>query len=176
MGKILCCGIDPGLASMGIGLAEYPERRLVHVETVHTKASQSVQERCAKLADRLERVGRANAIVVVGLEQQHRAWAGAQESGRTNDKSTLARVGEGVARTVFHMLLTPLIELTPAFIRTSLGLPGNCAKSDVRSRVKRLVTGLPEGLSEHAFDAIAIALAAGTQHSVVSRLDRRRSG
>lgn len=169
---MLALGVDPGLAALGFGLLAW-EQKLpipVAVGTARTEFDLELQPRIAKLYHALADL-RSD---VVGMEDQERTWAAKQALGHTNADAVKVRVVEGLIRTLAAAWAVPLIVVTPQQIRSALGLPGNAPKKQVRGMVRRLVRGLPAVMSEHACDAVAIAVAVGGRLSVQLRFEQQR--
>ncbi|MFZ5896421.1 MAG: crossover junction endodeoxyribonuclease RuvC [Myxococcota bacterium] len=168
---MLVLGTDPGLAALGFGSIHWEPNEVVPVQvgTIRTDSKLPLQERIRKHVGVLSSVDSE----VIGIENQERAWAGMQVLGRTSADAVKVRVVEGVIRTLAVFRAVPLIEVTPAQIRSALGLPAGATKQQVRAMVMRRIKGLPL-MSEHATDAVAIALATGARWSVLSRLQQRR--
>lgn len=159
-------GIDPGLANIGVAVIDWaPQGRslIVALETITTPPGLTqprVEQLVAELGPLL--VG----AECVGIEEQEGAWQGHQQRKSANSKSTLARVGEGTARTMAAERRIPVLELLPSRTRSSLGLAGNCKKELVLTAVRGLyrVQGRHSG---HALDALALAHATGARWSVL---------
>lgn len=149
-------GVDPGLAAMGVGRIRREGRGWLAelCETVRTDPKAPLDERLLKLWEHLP------SGSVLAVENQSRARAGHSERGTTNAKAQMVERVMGLiwARAFMSIARFP-IEVTPAFVRRCIGLPPGATKGQVRAVVVRLVRGVPVRASEHAIDALAIAIA-----------------
>jgi Holliday junction resolvasome RuvABC endonuclease subunit len=158
--------VDPGLANIGVGVLDWaPQGRstVVALATITTDPGLT-QPRVELIVSEL--APHFVGAECVGIESQERAWQGKQQRGKSNAKSTLARVGEGVIRAMAAERGLPVIELEPQQTRASLGLPGNCDKARVLLVVKRLYK-ITQRVSGHAVDALGIAHGIGPRWSVL---------
>jgi Holliday junction resolvasome RuvABC endonuclease subunit len=168
---IRAVGCDPGLASFAVGVLDWDKRERFYVAaiTVNTKPGPT-QPRSTQLSLGMDKL--PTGIVVAGVENQEKAWAGAQRTGKTNSKATLARVGEGQFRERAHVHRWPLIEVTPEEMRASLALPRGAEKADMHRVLRRVVRGIPEPgeISVHALDALVVAFCVGQRWTVLRNL------
>jgi Holliday junction resolvasome RuvABC endonuclease subunit len=149
-------GIDPGLAAMGIARIQREDGawKASLCETVRTDPKSPLDKRLHALWRMMP------SGSVLAVESQHAARAGHAERGTTNAKAQMVERVMGViwVRAFMSIARYP-IEVTPAFVRKCLGLKNNATKQQVRAVVTRLVRGIPARASEHAIDAVAIAIA-----------------
>jgi len=153
-------GVDPGYAACGLALVRRDGQRWIalRVETVRTPADMP-------LGDRLCRVYAAmHALLLrepdgVVVEGQARAHAGHRERGTISAEAFSVREVTGGLRALTWLAGRPLIELEPQAWRKAVGLPGNARKGQVKRLVQARVQGLPALLSEHAAEALGIAMA-----------------
>jgi Holliday junction resolvasome RuvABC endonuclease subunit len=149
-------GIDPGLAAMGIARIQREGSgwKATLCETVRTEPSSPLDTRLHMLWSMMP------SGSVLAVESQHGARAGQQRAGITSAKAQMVERVMGViwVRAFMSIARYP-IEVTPAFVRKCLGLKNNATKQQVRAVVTRLVRGIPARASEHAIDAVAIAIA-----------------
>ncbi len=165
---IRAVGCDPGLANFAVGVIDWSakERFYIAAITVRTKPGPT-QPRSEQLSLGMDKL--PPGIVVAGLENQEKAWAGAQRAGKTNAKAPLARVGEGQFRERAHAQQWPLIEVTPEEMRASLSLHRGAEKDDMHRVLRRVVQGIPEPgeISAHALDALVVAFCVGQRWPVL---------
>ena len=95
---------------------------------------------------------------VIAVESQHNAWAAKLATGQTNASAVKVREVVGMLRARAYQLGARLVMVTPREVRRALGLPVGAKKDQVRTMVQRLVNGLPKMMSEHAADAVGIAV------------------
>lgn len=162
-------GIDPGLAAMGIAILRREGRCWVAdvCETVRTEPKTPINDRLHTLWRNMP------SGSVLAVESQHHSRAGHAERGTTNAKAQMVeRVMGLVWARAFMSIAEYPTEVTPAFVRKCLGLKNNATKAQVRAVVVRIVRGIPARASEHAIDAVAIAIA-GERMAKVGKLARR---
>jgi Holliday junction resolvasome RuvABC endonuclease subunit len=174
------CGIDPGLASMGVAFLLREENRwhAISVETVKTKSTAPMHERMLKLhAGIVHRAGtgypkRIHYVV----EEQEGARVGARHAGLTNHHADMV---ERVMGMIWEYNLTcplaggrELTEVTPHEMRKRVGLPAGATKKQMMMMLRKVVLGLPATMSLHAADAVIVAIT-GEQKYRHQRLMRR---
>jgi Holliday junction resolvasome RuvABC endonuclease subunit len=65
----------------------------------------------------------------------------------------------GIAHGLASAHSIPVVMLTPQNVRTRLGLHGHAKKAQIARAIRMQLSGIPAGVSNHALDAAAIALA-----------------
>jgi|SRR6478735_2104205 len=169
---IRAVGCDPGMANFAVGVIDWSRRERFYVAaiTVHTKPAGSVQSRAEQLSAGMDKL--PSGIVVAGIENQEKAWAGAMRAGKTNASAILARVGEGQFRERAYSQRWPLLEVTPEEMRASLSLSKGAEKDDMHRVLRRIVKGIPEPgeISAHAMDALVVAFCVGQRWPVLRQL------
>lgn len=163
-------GGDLGLASFGFGAIDMRDKRVIECVTFRSEPGPT-QPRIRALRLWL----RARFCDVMTFEDQEGAYTKRLSQKKTNSKSTLARVGEGVGRAWADEIGAETLDITPGQLRAGLALPPNATKQDVRRRVCAILKGVPEGASEHAVDALALAYVGGKIWIHENALRRRRS-
>lgn len=148
-GRVL--GVDPGTRMLGWGVVEARGDSFVHV------ASGEVDARRGTFPERLRTVHEALTVLV----KRHRPSVLAIEDifFGVNAK-TLIRIGEGrgVVLLVAAQGGLPVVDYPPALVRRSVLGHGGAHKPQVQ-RMVQVLLGLPEPpASEHAADALAVAL------------------
>lgn len=154
-------GIDPGLAHTGYAVLRWPLRCLDADTFTSGTGDGTRRERVMQLSLLLTGVVQEwrHGETVVAVEEQHRAWSGAQARGRTNDKAVWNRDVVGAVCGIATAYGLRLIEVTPAQKNAAVGLPASTSKQQVQRAVRAIVPGLPKRLSQHAADAVAVAMA-----------------
>lgn len=154
-------GIDPGLASCGLGLVDIvgTKRRLIASDTVHTSPSTPLEERLDEIGRRALRL--IEGADLVGLEEQGDAWYGNEERGGTNAAARKVQEVLGLLRGLALALGKPRQVIRSQTIRAILGVTKG-GKGAVAAMVRHLVEGVPAAgkISQHAIDAIAHAIVA----------------
>ena len=159
---MILMGIDPGLASTGVGvIARRGEGwRLVHAAEARTSSTQPLAERLLRLHDLVASTIAAHHPEALAVEAVFFA---------KNVKSAVAMAhGRGAALLAAAQAGVPVHEYSALEIKQSVLGSGRATKLQVMQMVKVLLglPGLPE--SDHQADALAAALA----HAYRSRLAR----
>lgn len=169
MDDTLWCGVDPGLANMGVAWLRRTGRRWEYIKawTVETSPKMPYGSRLLELYVGLN----APLGMPTGLprfwaaESQEGVRVGKRERGETNHLDDRIERVLGIVWTCGlqanwgHEALTPITEVTPGFVRKVLSLPPKATKQQIAAMVRRIVKGVPADLDEHATDALAIAIA-----------------
>ena len=160
-------GIDPGVASTGFGVvrAAGPEMSAVDGGIIEAAPNEAAEARLARIHD-----------AVAELLDRHRPVALALENvyfGK-NARSAIA-VGQarGVALLAAGQRGVPCFDYTPQAVKMAVCGSGSAAKDQVQRMVGALL-GLPQPLaSDHASDALAVAIChaghARLSHSLQAR-------
>ena len=144
-------GLDPGLGTTGWGLIEAQGNRLSHVSNgeLKTKASASLPERLADLANQLE-----------ALIAEHRPDGAAVEEVFVN-KNPQSTLKLGQARGVAIMLAAraglSVGEYAARLVKKAVVGNGNAEKVQVHAMVARLLPGVKIA-GPDAADALAVAI------------------
>jgi len=144
-------GLDPGLGTTGWGLIEAQGNRLSHVANgeLKTKASASLPERLADLANQLE-----------ALIAEHRPDGAAVEEVFVN-KNPQSTLKLGQARGVAIMLAAraglSVGEYAARLVKKAVVGNGNAEKVQVHAMVARLLPGVKIA-GPDAADALAVAI------------------
>ena len=165
---LVWCGIDPGLAKMGVAFLLRDENRwrAISVKTITTKSSDELHQRMfelhAGIVHRSE-TGYGSWRIRYVIESQEGVRAAKRLEGAFDFNSD--RVERVVGMIWEHALMAThsddneLVEVTPLQMRQCVGLKQNATKRQVADMVRRIVEKLPSVMSEHAFDACAAAIA-----------------
>jgi Holliday junction resolvasome RuvABC endonuclease subunit len=162
-------GIDPGLASLGLALIERGVRepwRLLFSQTVRTSPGLDLHSRMREGYAALQALpvepfrGAKPHEVIVACEDQAGVLEGKRRAGETNASAMLVQQVVGMARVKAFGLGVKFVEVTPAQAKAVLsGIPRTASKAQVQRAVRAVVRDCPKVMSEHASDAIAVALA-----------------
>jgi crossover junction endodeoxyribonuclease RuvC len=149
---MIVLGIDPGLANTGYGVVAGDGARLQALDggVVHTAANIPIERRLAKLAARIRELLDEHDCEAMALEQlyfgqnAHSAFAVGQARGVT----MLAAGERGI----------PCFSYTPQQVKSAVCGSGRAAKDQVGRMVQTLLAlpGMPA--SDHASDALAVAV------------------
>jgi crossover junction endodeoxyribonuclease RuvC len=171
---VIVLGIDPGFAFLGLGVLEVTNNssRAVFTETFKTtgKRDGSDEARLNLIADRILDMIDDYKPAIIGYENQAGAEVGMQRRARegeddvgTNYSSRRVHEVSGSIRCAARLFELPCYCLAPSTIKVAvLGKGGGHAKKDrVKLAVQRM---FGVAASEHAADAIAIAVGAVQAH------------
>jgi crossover junction endodeoxyribonuclease RuvC len=149
---IVVMGIDPGVASTGFGVVRVAGSRMTAIDggVVESSADEPAASRLARIHAALEELIRWHEPVAVALEELY--------FGK-NVRSAIA-VGQarGVAMLAAAQSGIPCFDYSPQAVKLSVCGSGSAAKRQVQRMVGALL-GLPRPpASDHAADALAIAI------------------
>ena len=165
---MLVLGIDPGYAASGVALLDVQRGkppRLLRVATTRTDPKLSAAARWDALWLRWSEVAGHDPgdelPAIVAVEDQRQAWLGHARRGTTNAAALACIEAVGLARGLAASLGARCIVVSPQAAKlAAVGRGGGRAsKAQVRRALRARLPTLIEGASEHACDAIAIALA-----------------
>lgn len=161
---ITVVGVDPGYAFMGLGVMRLTpsSMRLLHHETVRTSAKADPDERFDAITDRLCDVVEEYEPVAMGFEDQSGVEAAIQRDaeGGTNHSSRRVHEVVGSIRAVARFYRLRLYKNAISTVKVAvLGKGGGRASKDQMKLAVRRIFGLTEVVSEHAADAVAVAVA-----------------
>lgn len=154
-------GVDPGLASTGVGVIEQTpagEWRLVHSADVRTSESTALPQRLKRIHDLVQQTIRDHAPDEMAIESLFFA--------HNVRSAVLMAHGRGVAILAASEARLPITEYSPREIKQSVVGNGNADKDQVMHMVKTLLALKAPPKSDHQSDALATALA----HAYRSRL------
>ena len=149
---MIVLGIDPGLANTGFGVVERCGGRLLARDggVVAVPAGASVEERLGELHDALS-----------GLLREHEPDAMALESlyfGQNARSAFAVGQARGVAMLCAGQRRVPCFSYTPQQVKGAVCGSGRAPKEQVARMVARMLA-LPDApRSEHAADALAVAI------------------
>lgn len=149
---------DPGFANLGSARITREGRtyRCLHAGTYRTAAKLSDDERYSLLWENI--VEHSSGATVVAVESQTGVFAAKAAAGDSNSSSNKVLEVVGMLRARAYQLGARLVMVTPRASRKSVGLGAGATKDQVRSMLERFVAGMPRVMSEHAADAVAIAV------------------
>ena len=161
-------GVDPGLRALGYGVIEAQGRnaRLVDYGVVTTTTRQTFPERLKAIYDGLERVIQAHGPSCMVFEKliYCKNVTIALALGQARGAAILAGAN--------HHL--PMMEFSPAEIKSSVVGRGRAGKEQVQKMVQILLGLAKPPEPDHAADALAVALTY-VHSNLALRLAQRRS-
>lgn len=150
-GISLMLGMDPGLVATGWGMVEIQGTRLRHVAngTIYPKKNADMGSRLLMLSLELKEVLKRFCPKEAALESSffHLDATAALKLGKVCGVCLLAAGEFGI----------PVWEYPPNLVKKSIVGYGHADKKQIRQMVARLLAG-EEGSSEHAADALAVAI------------------
>jgi crossover junction endodeoxyribonuclease RuvC len=178
--SLIALGVDPGFANLGLGVLEVTNastRVLLH-ETFTTSPKHDTPARLNAIADRLLDAIDDYAPALLAYENQAGVEVGMQlmreKEGTAGTNYSSRRVHEvsGIIRCAARAFELPCYCLAPSTIKVALlGKGGGHApKARLKLGVRRMLGVV--GCSEHAADALAIAIGGVQAHRRVQLLDR----
>jgi crossover junction endodeoxyribonuclease RuvC len=169
---VIIIGIDPGFAFLGVGVIELlpTSTRVLHHETFITRPKDDDTDRLDTIAEHLLDLLEQFDPAAVGYENQAGVEVAANK--RSLEKQTVGsnassrRVHEvsGIIRCAARCFDLPVYCLAPSTVKVALlgKGGGRQKKAAVKDRV-RTIFGVA-GCSEHAADALAVAIGTGVRH------------
>jgi crossover junction endodeoxyribonuclease RuvC len=149
---IVVMGIDPGVASTGFGVVRVAGSRMNAIDggVVESSPDEAPEKRLERIHSALEELIRWHEPVAVGLEQLYFG------------KNVRSAIAVGQARGVVMLAAAqrgiPCFDYTPQAVKMSVCGSGAAEKRQVQKMVGALL-GLPRPPeSDHAADALAIAI------------------
>jgi Holliday junction resolvasome RuvABC endonuclease subunit len=162
-------GIDPGLAACGLAIVTKEIQkpwRAVHVKTVRTPATLDLHSRMHELWHAMSTLpmeafqGIKPHEAILACEDQSGVLEGKRRSGETNASASFVQQVVGMVRVWAFNLGVKFVQPTPAQTKAVLaGIPRTASKAQVQRAVRAVVRDCPKVMSEHASDAVAVALA-----------------
>jgi crossover junction endodeoxyribonuclease RuvC len=149
---MIVLGIDPGLASTGFGVVERRSGRLVALDggVLKTEAGVRTEQRLGELHDGLTRLLREHEPDAMALESLYFG-----QNARTAFAVGQAR---GVAMLCAGQQRVPCHSYTPQQVKGAVCGSGRAPKEQVGRMVAFLLGLGAEPASEHAADALAVAI------------------
>lgn len=149
---VIVLGIDPGLANTGYGVVMRDGARLTALDggVIETRAGLATERRLAEIAIRIRELLAEHDCDAMALEQlyfgqnAHSAFAVGQARGVT----MLAAGERGI----------PCFSYTPQQVKSAVCGSGRAAKDQVARMVQTLLALPATPLSDHATDALAVAV------------------
>jgi crossover junction endodeoxyribonuclease RuvC len=149
---VIVLGIDPGLANTGYGVVARDGARLTALDggVIETRAGLAVERRLAQIAVRIRELLGEHECDAMALEQlyfgqnAHSAFAVGQARGVT----MLAAGESGI----------PCFSYTPQQVKSAVCGSGRAAKDQVARMVQTLLSLPQPPASDHAADALAVAV------------------
>jgi crossover junction endodeoxyribonuclease RuvC len=159
---MMILGIDPGIRACGVAVVSLTNARpaVRRCTTIRTTTG-TLTERLQFIADELRAEMGIFSVDVIGLEDQQGAMIGASLRGQNTAGSVAktARV-EGIVHGLAAALGVEVIVVTPSEAKRAVG----CTSRATKAQIKRAVHVMTREIgrrSEHATDAMAVAIAAG---------------
>jgi crossover junction endodeoxyribonuclease RuvC len=147
-------GIDPGLNYLGVAILEKKDEKniLVHWEQIETNGKkESLSERLHMIFKRLDQIMKeySSKLTTLSIEESF---------VNMNNKSSL-KLGMvvGLALTLGAKYHLDIKIFSPTEVKHSITGNGRASKNDISFFLKYMID-IPENLSSHIYDAIAIAL------------------
>lgn len=149
---IVILGIDPGLASTGFGIisVEHNKTSLIDFGCITTPQNESFSERLGIICRDIQSI----------IKEYRPSYASIEELFFCKNVKTALRVGQakGAIIVACQINRVPVHEFTPLQVKQSITGYGNASKMQVQKMVKTLLRMETAPLSNHAADALAIAL------------------
>lgn len=160
---MIVLGIDPGTACLGMAHVDIDgQPRVVQCSTLRQPAT-SHDDRIHAIAGAVSDALDGVSLVVV--EDQSGAQVGHWRRGTTNASASLVRDVVGLVKGLAYSRGIDVVTVTPQRAKMAVGARANATKAAVQQCVRRLVADVPSRVSEHAIDAVAIAIAGGKQQT-----------
>ncbi len=146
--------VDPGYDRLGIAVLDRDSKNgtLIHSSCI-------TSEKGAPLPERMERVGTEVARL---MEEYAPSAVALERLYFTNNQRTAMAVAEmrGIVIYLAQSRAYRIFEYTPQEIKVAVTGYGKSDKKQVAQMVARLIPGVPKGVLDDEYDAIAIAITA----------------
>lgn len=152
MSESIILGIDPGLASTGVGVVGWDGARLVHLHSAHilTPVSQPIASRLERIYELVNSTISTWSPAAIGIESIFFA--------RNVRSAVMMAHGRGAAILAAARQRIPLYEYSPLEIKQSVVGKGRASKDQVQHMVRLLLSRQDLSLNEHQNDALACAI------------------
>lgn len=149
---MIVLGIDPGLASTGYGVVERRGARLLALDggVIETRAGVPAERRLALLHSRLSELLATHACQAVALEALY--------FGQNVQTAFAVGQARGVCMLAAGQEGLPCASYTPQQIKASVCGSGRAGKEQVVRMVRSLLALAELPFSDHAADALAVAI------------------
>lgn len=145
-------GIDPGLANTGYGVVMRDGARLTALDggVIETRAELAVERRLATIASRIRDLLHEHDCDAMALEQLY--------FGQNAHSAFAVGQARGVAMLAAGERETPCFSYTPQQVKSAVCGHGRAAKDQVARMVQTLLALAEPPASDHASDALAVAV------------------
>jgi crossover junction endodeoxyribonuclease RuvC len=149
---MIVLGIDPGLANTGYGVVGRDGARLIALDggVIETRAGLAIERRLATIAARIREILSEHACDAMALEELYFG------------QNVRTAFGVGHARGVTMLAAgergIPCFSYTPQKVKSSVCGHGRADKDQVGRMVQTLLSLSQTTMSDHASDALAVAL------------------
>jgi len=149
---MIVLGIDPGLANTGYGVVAREGARLKALDggVIQTRAGITIEQRLATIAQRVREILAEHDCDAMALEELY-FGANAQSAfavGHARGVTMLTAGEQGI----------PCFSYTPQKVKSAVCGHGRAAKDQVARMVQTLLALPAAPMSDHASDALAVAL------------------
>jgi crossover junction endodeoxyribonuclease RuvC len=149
---VIVLGIDPGLANTGYGVVAREGARLTALDggVIETQAGLAIEQRLAKIAERVREILSEHECDALAIEELYfgQNVRTAFAVGHARGVTMLAAGERGI----------PCFSYTPQKVKSSVCGHGRAAKDQVGRMVQSLLALPRMPSSDHASDALAVAL------------------
>jgi crossover junction endodeoxyribonuclease RuvC len=149
---MIVLGIDPGLANTGYGVVTRAGARLAALDggVIETRTGLAVERRLATIAQRVREILSEHECAAVAIEELY--------FGQNVRTAFAVGHARGVTMLVAGELGIPCFSYTPQKVKSAVCGHGRAGKDQVARMVQTLLA-LPQApASDHASDALAVAL------------------
>lgn len=149
---MIVLGIDPGLANTGYGVVAREDRRLAALDggVIQTAADLPAERRLARIAARIRELLDEHDCQAMALEQLY--------FGQNAQSAFAVGQARGVTMLIAGERGIPCFSYTPQQVKSAVCGSGRAAKDQVARMVQTLLALPSMPHSDHAADALAVAL------------------
>lgn len=149
---VIVLGIDPGLANTGYGVVARVGARLTALDggVIETRAGVAIERRLATIAERIREILSEHECDAVAIEELY--------FGQNVRTAFAVGHARGVTMLVAGERGIPCFSYTPQKVKSSVCGHGRAAKDQVGRMVQTLLALPRIPASDHASDALAVAL------------------
>ena len=159
---MIICGIDPGLATTGVGIVDYTGNRftVLHYSAIITKSSKTLSERLGQIHAELSEIIRSHSPEALAIESLF----------FNKNVSSAIHVGHarGVVLLVADQFGLSVTEYTPPQIKLAVSGYGRADKKQMQEMVKRLLKLQSVPKPDDVADGLAVSICHAHSHRIQS--------
>ena len=161
---MIICGIDPGIAIVGVGIIQKTGNKMVplYYDSIKTCKTMSVSERLLAIFQTLKGLFEKYDVDTIGIESLF--------YNKNVKTATAVAQARGVILLCSEMTGCPISEYSPPQIKLAVSGYGKAGKKQVHDMVQRLLNIKTAIRPDDTADALAIAICHGHSYRLQSKV------